>query len=159
MTSTFKSFSEFVQNRRKILLEEKTPPKDSSIDHEIWKKWRSLVNMSKDELKNFYDSEDGKDAGMKQKEADKAGIDSGRESARKLLEMIPTGSSFEKASENWTPDKWKWARKQISFISRVKGARKRIKGNPFEDENGDKTRWLKSLLIWGHDPRKPNRKV
>ena len=154
MTDTFKSFSEFSENRRKILLEEKTPPKESSIDEEVWKKWKQLVNMKASEFKSFFDSEDAKDAGMKQKDADEAGIDSGKESAKKLLLMIPSGTSFKLASQTWTPDMWNWARKQISFISRMKGMRKRIKGNPFEDEKGDMTRWLKSLLIWGHDPRK-----
>ena len=49
-------------------------------------------------------------------------------------------------------------RKQNSFNSRMKGMRSRIHGNPFE-KDGKMTRWLKSMLIWGHDPRKPLRKV
>jgi hypothetical protein len=154
----FETFSEFKHRRDEIIEKEKTPPTHSSVDEEIWKKWRSLVNMTASELQNFYDSENGKDAGMKQKEANKVGIDSGRESARMLLKMIPTGGSFSSAEKNWTPDMWRWARKQNSFNSRMKGARKRIKGNPFE-KDGEMTRWLKSLLIWGHDPRKPLRKI
>lgn len=126
---------------------------DSKPDENIWKKWDKLINMTEKELKKFYDSEDGKEAGMKQSEADKAGIDSGRESARMLLKMIPVGRSFKQAEENWTSDMWKWCRKQISFNSRMLGMRKRMVGNPFE-RDGEMTRWLKSLLIWGHDPRK-----
>jgi len=114
--------------------------------------------MTQKELQKFYDSDEGKDAGMKQGEADKAGIDSGRESARMLLKMIPVGSTYKSALENWTPDMWRWCRKQISFNSRMKGMRKRMVGDPFFRDN-KMTRWYKSLLIWGHDPKKPLRKV
>ena len=109
--------------------------------------------MTEKELKDFYDSDEGKTAGMKQTDADKAGIDSGRESARMLLKMIPIGKTFKSASENWTPSMWEWCKKQNSFIGRMRGMRSRMTGNPFE-RDGKMTRWLKSLLIWGHDPRK-----
>lgn len=122
-------------------------------NQEVWTKWKKFVNMTVKELKDFYESEDGKTAGMKQGEADEAGIDSGRESARMLLKMIPSGTTFKQAEEKWTPDMWRWAKKQNSFIGRMKGMRQRMVGNPFE-RDGKKTRWLKSLLIWGHDPRK-----
>lgn len=145
-----KSFNEYKKEKLAILEESKDP--NNSADESTWKKWNQLVNMTPKELKSFYDG-DGKDAGMKQADANKAGIDSGKESARMLLKMIPTGGTFTKASENWTPDMWKWCKKQISFISRMKGMRSRINGNPFE-KDGEMTRWLKSLLIWGHDPRK-----
>ena len=151
-----KSFSEYKQFKEAILSE-----KNSSTDNpdeNVWKSWRELINMSYKELKDFYDSDQGKDAGMKQKEADKEGIDSGRESARMLMKMIPIGGSFKTAQDKWTSDMWRWCRKQISFNSRMRGMRKRMVGNPFE-RNGEMTRWLKSLLIWGHDPRKPLRKV
>lgn len=141
-----KSFNEFKEDLP--IEESKHTP-----DEQIWKKWKSLVNMTYKELESFYDSSDGKDAGMKQGEADKAGIDSGRESARMLMKMIPTGKTFEQAEKNWTTDMWRWCKKQNSFISRMKGMRSRMSGNPFERE-GKKTRWYKSLLIWGHDPKK-----
>ena len=154
-----KSFSEYRDEKKKILLEkDKSKNRGATPDEQVWKTWRSLINMTASELKAFYDSEEGADAGMKKSDADKAGIDSGRESARMLMKMIPTGGSFEKAQQNWTPSMWFWARKQNSFNSRMRGARKRMVGNPFE-RDGKMTRWLKSLLIWGHDPRKPMRKV
>ena len=149
------AFGEYKKMRNEALAES-----DGNVkpDEQLWKKWRSLINMSLKELKDFYESPDGKDAGMKQGEADKAGIDSGRESARMLMKMIPDGGTFKQAEEKWTPDMWRWCRKQISFNSRMKGMRKRMVGNPFE-RDGKMTRWLKSLLIWGHDPRKPVRKI
>jgi len=155
---SFKSFKEFSEEKKLAILEAEKDSRTSGPDEEVWKKWRSLINMSAGELQKFYDSEDGSDAGLTQKEAKREGIDRGRESAQMLLKMIPTGSSFASAEKHWTPSMWFWARKQNSFNSRMRGARKRIKGNPFE-KNGEMTRWLKSLLIWGSDPRKPLRKV
>jgi hypothetical protein len=152
-----KSFQEFSQELKNVQ-ESQTDERTALPDEEVWKKWRSLINMSASELKKFYDSEEGADAGLKAGEAKAHGIDYGRESARMLLKMIPTGNSYASAEKSWTPSMWFWARKQNSFNSRMRGARKRMKGNPFE-RDGKMTRWLKSLLIWGHDPRKPMRKV
>lgn len=109
---------------------------------ETYGKWKSLVNMSSSELKSYMDSDTGKDSGLKQKEADAQGIDSGRESARAILRMK------EKGVDNWTEADWKWANKQISFISRMKG-----NDGPLE-KDGKKTRKYMSLLIWGHNPKK-----
>lgn len=122
-------------------------------DQKIWETWKKLVNMTAKELKSFYDSDEGKDAGMKQGEADKAGIDSGRESARMLFKMIPNGSTFKKAEENWTPNMWITAKRVIIYINRLLILRKNMINNPFE-RNGKKTMWYKKLLIHGHDPKK-----
>lgn len=115
-------------------------------DHkETYAKWKSLVNMSKSELEKFYNSEEGKVAGMKPSEAKSQGIDSGRESARWIMKMKDTSVS------EWTPEMWKWAKKQISFISRMSGN----KGSLYDDK-GKKTRKHLSLLIWGNNPDKKN---
>ena len=110
---------------------------------EIYAKWRKLVNMSKSELQKFYDSEEGKQAGLTPEEANQEGIDSGRESARWIMKMKDTKVA------DWTPTMWKWAKKQISFISRMSGNKGKL-----VDENGKKTRKYLSLLIWGNDPNK-----
>jgi DNA polymerase III sliding clamp (beta) subunit (PCNA family) len=109
----------------------------------IYTKWKSLVNMTASELEKYYNSEDGKSSGLTASEAQKQGIDSGRESARWIIKMKRT-----KVGE-WTSEMWKWANKQISFVSRMKG----LKGDLF-DEKGKRTRKLKALLIWGHNPKK-----
>jgi hypothetical protein len=115
-------------------------------DHkETYAKWKSLVNMSKSELEKFYNSEEGKVAGLKPSEAKAQGIDSGRESARWIMKMKDTPTS------EWTPQMWKWAKKQISFISRMSGN----KGGLYDDK-GRKTRKHLSLLIWGNNPEKKN---
>jgi hypothetical protein len=112
---------------------------------QTYAKWKGLVNMSKSELKEFYDSKEGKEAGLKAYEAKAQGIDSGRESARWIYKMKSTPVA------EWTPAMWKWANKQISFISRMKG----VKGDLY-DSKGNKTRKHTALLIWGHNPEKYN---
>jgi hypothetical protein len=110
---------------------------------QTYKRWKELVNMSKSELQKFYDSKEGKSAGLTAKQASDAGIDSGRESARWIMKMKDTPVLL------WTPTMWKWANKQISFISRMSG----MKGKLY-DENGNKTRKYLALLIWGNNPEK-----
>jgi DNA polymerase III sliding clamp (beta) subunit (PCNA family) len=113
------------------------------LDKETYTKWKSLVNMSKSELKDFYESKDGKEAGLSASEAKEEGIDSGRESARWIMKMIDVPYT------EWTSNMWRWAKKQISFISRMSG----MKGDLYDDK-GNKTRKHTSLLIWGHNPEK-----
>lgn len=110
---------------------------------EKYQKWDKLVNMSKSELKSFFDSDKGKEAGLSRKEADAEGIDSGRESASAIMRMM------DKKVEDWNENDWKWAGKQISFISRMSGAK-----GPLRDDKGEPTRKLLALKIWGHDPEK-----
>jgi hypothetical protein len=109
----------------------------------IYAKWKSLVNMSYGEIKKFYDSKEGKEAGLSSSEANKQGISSGRESARWLMKMKTT------PKDKWKDEMWKWANKQISFISRMSG----MQGELYDDK-GNKTRKHTSLLIWGHNPKK-----
>lgn len=112
---------------------------------ETYAKWKSLVNMSSSELERFYNSEEGKKAGLTSEQAKEQGIDSGRESARMILKMKNTKVS------DWTPNMWRWAKKQISFISRMSG----VKGSLYDDK-GNKTRKHLALLIWGNNPEKKN---
>lgn len=106
-------------------------------------KWKSLVNMTAAQLQKFMKSDEGKEAGLTKKKATALGISSGHESASWILKMKKT------PYKNWTPMMHKWAKKQISFISRMKGNK-----GPLYDDKGRKTRKLTSLLIWGHDPEK-----
>lgn len=110
---------------------------------EIYNQWKALVNMAESELKEFYNSEEGKKAGLSSSESKKLGIDNGRTSARWILKMKPIDHA------QWTDEMWKWAKKQISFIKRMSG----VKGDLY-DENGKKTDKHLALLIWGHNPEK-----
>jgi 3'-phosphoadenosine 5'-phosphosulfate sulfotransferase (PAPS reductase)/FAD synthetase len=117
---------------------------EAEVDNDkIYKEWKSLVNMSLKEIRDFYNSEEGEEAGLSRSEADELGIDYGRESARWIMNMKQT------PEHEWTDKYWKWAKKQISFIKRMRGN----KGDLY-DEKGNKTRKHTSLLIWGHDPNK-----
>lgn len=108
---------------------------------QIYDEWKSLVNMSVSELKEFLVTEDGKEAGLSKSEADKLGIGSGRESASWILKMKAVPYT------EWSDTMWSWAKRQISFIKRMSGN----KGDLYDDK-GNKTRKHTSLLIWGHNP-------
>ena len=97
--------------------------------------------MSKSELEKFYNSVEGKEAGLTTSQAKQQGIDSGRESARWIMKMkdIPY--------KEWSSDMWRWAKKQIGFIKRMTG----MKGKLYNDK-GEKTRKHTALLIWGNNP-------
>lgn len=121
---------------------------DDEEKDSIYKEWSKLVNMGAKELQNFIDSQGGKEAGLSRKEAGKAGtgggkITSGRDSARAIVRMLG------KKKDDWQAGDWKWANKQISFISRMKGAK-----GPLRDDKGEPTRKLLALKIWGHNPEK-----
>ena len=118
----------------------------------LWPKWRKLINMSPSEIQDFLDTPEGKAAGLSREEASEEGIARGRDSGRALIRMLPKGGrSYEQAERNWTDNDWKWAARQYSFNSRMRGTK-----GPLYDEDGNMTRKLTSLLIWGHDPRKSN---
>lgn len=133
--------------------DEISPLVESKIDNifaEKYKKWKLLVNMSPSELTKFRDKQldlakkdKSQYPGLKKKEADELNISSGMESCEWILKMKHTNVS------DWTPTMWKWCNKQISFISRMS----KNKG-VLIDENGEPTRKLLSLKIWGHDPIK-----
>jgi 8-oxo-dGTP diphosphatase len=113
-------------------------------------RWKKLINMSPSELTNFKASQMEKGSrsaskypGLKPKEARQQGISSGVQSANWIIKMKKT------PVQQWTPEMWRWCGKQISFVSRMSGA-----AGPLHDENGQPTRKLLSLKIWGHNPSK-----
>lgn len=118
------------------------------MEKEIYKKWKELINMSAKEIQEFLDSDYGKEAGLSREEARHAGaggkkITSGRDSARAIIRML--GKKFE----DWTPDDYKWAKKQINFISRMRGV-----DGPLFDEKNRPTRKHLALKVWGRDESK-----
>ena len=107
-----------------------------------------MVNMGPKELNDFIDSEEGKEAGLSRKESGKAGasggkIKSGRDSARAIVRML------QRKKDSWKDNDWEWAKRQINFINRMKGAK-----GPMREPDGKATRKLLALKIWGHDPEK-----
>ena len=110
---------------------------------ELHKKWKSLINMSYSELEKFYNSEEGKKAGLTKDKAHSLGIHYGRESARWILKMKKTNV------RDWTDTMWEWAKRQVNFVTRMSG-----NAGDLIDDKGNKTRKYLSLLIWGNDPKK-----
>jgi hypothetical protein len=110
---------------------------------EKYKKWKELINMSPSEIQKFLDSEDGKKAGLSQKEASKEKIKMGRDSARAIIRML------KRPRDKWTDNDWEWMNRQISFISRMKGVKGKLR-----DKDGNPTRKLLALKVWGHNPEK-----
>jgi RimK family alpha-L-glutamate ligase len=114
----------------------------------LYKEWSKLVNMGPKELDSFIDSDEGKEAGLSRKESGKAGaeggkIKSGRDSARAIVRML------QRKKDTWKDNDWEWAKRQINFINRMKGAK-----GPMREPDGKPTRKLLALKIWGHDPEK-----
>lgn len=116
----------------------------------MYRRWRSLVNMTPSALQAFRDTQMARGnkrsseyPGLKPAEARKQGISSGVQSSNWIIKMKNT------AVVDWTPEMWRWCGKQISFISRMKGSAGKLR-----DANGEPTRKLLSLKIWGHNPEK-----
>ena len=140
------AYSKMTPGQKHFTAEDKD--KDQQEKDELYKKWKSLVNMGPKELESFIDSDTGKDAGLSRKEASKAGakgkpIKSGRDSARAIVRM--KGMS----KDEWTANDWAWARRQVNFITRMKGAAGKMR-----ESDGTPTRKLMALKIWGHNPEK-----
>jgi hypothetical protein len=140
LNKKWSSINDMTKSEAKKFYESK---EGKELDKQTYNKWKLLVNMSASELESFYNTEDGKEAGLSSEKANQLGISSGRESARWIMKMkkIPY--------TKWTDAMWIWAKKQISFISRMSGN----KGDLYDDK-GNKTRKHTSLLIWGHNPKK-----
>ena len=109
---------------------------------ELHAKWSKLINMSASEIKRFLDSDEGKAAGLSAGEARAQGIRRGRDSARAIIRMLGNGRGVEQALENWSADDWRWAGRQVSFISRMRG-----NSGPLYDDKDRMTRKLTSLLV------------
>jgi hypothetical protein len=112
-------------------------------DKVLLRKWKSLINMSASELKKFIATDEGKEAGLSRKEASEQGISSGQDSARAIIRMK------SKPVAQWTHDDWEWCRKQVNFVTRMRGNKGKL-----YDEDGNKTRKHTSLLLWGHNPKR-----
>lgn len=138
------AYSQMTPGQKQYTAEDKD--KEQQEKDELYKQWKGLVNMGPKELQGFIDSDTGKDAGLSRKEASKAGakgkpIKTGRDSARAIVRM----KSMSK--DKWNANDWAWARRQVNFITRMKGASGKMR-----ESDGTPTRKLMALKIWGHNP-------
>lgn len=134
----------------------------------------NFSKMSKAEIKEFYNSPEGKrldketyaewkslvnmtkaelKAFYDSKEGKEAGLspseakEQGIDSGRESARWIMKMKDIPYTE--WTDKMWIWAKKQIRFIKRMSG----VKGDLYDD-NGIKTPKHTALLIWGHNPEK-----
>ena len=107
----------------------------------IYKKWKNLLNMTSPQLRHYRSTNDYRTAGLTRQEAKEQGISSGKESFAWILKMKAT------PVDKWTQEMWVWAKKQINFVSRMKGIKGRLR-----DDEGNRTPKLKALMLWGHNP-------
>jgi hypothetical protein len=123
----------------------------------LFRRWRELVNMRVSELQRFLD-EYGNEAGLSREAASKQGIKSGRDSARALIRMLEKLGGEKKvglALERWNEGDWRWAKRQVSFIQRMRGTAADVmsRGNePYYDSKRRPKRLLLALNLWGHKP-------
>lgn len=118
----------------------------SKTDDEVYREWKTLVNMSAKEIEDFLDQY-GDVAGLSRAQASAQGIRSGRDSARAIIRMK------RKKKADWNSGDWKWARRQVAFIKRMSGSRGDLLREK-ADGTMVPTRKYLSLLVWGHDPLK-----
>lgn len=113
---------------------------------EIYKKWRTLINMSPSELKKWLRNPWKLKASLSKDQASAYGIVSGHTSFSQIVDMV------ELAFNDWNDEDFANARRHNSFNSRMLG------GNPGQPVSKDvpMSKWEISLRNWGHDPRKPN---
>lgn len=128
-------------------LSEEVEDKEEEKRKDLYARWKKLINMSASEVEAFKQSQTKKGnekaseyPGLKPQEARKLGISSGVQSAEWIIKMKRTPVA------EWTPQMWKWAAKQVSFVSRMSG-----NDGPLM-KDGKPTRKLLSLKIWGHNP-------
>jgi len=110
--------------------------------NDIYKTWKSLINMSKSALEAWAKNPDRLKASLNRAEAEKAGdIQSGYDSFHRIKRRI------SKPKEKWTLQDYKNAKQENAFNKRMLG------NKPGEAVTGTKkSKWEISLLNWGHDP-------
>lgn len=111
-----------------------------TADPLLFSTWRELVNVPSPVLRRFL-ARWGRVAGLSRASATVQGIRSGRDSARAILRMRA------KRTSAWTASDWDWARRQIAFVRRMAAGR-----GVLWKPNGQPSRRLLSLVLWGHDP-------
>lgn len=141
---------------------------------EWFEDWAKLINMKNKELEAFLNSPLGKKAGLSASEAKEQGIHSGRVSGKAILRMrkkIGLGGpkdyikgpkhmkeKFALAQKKWNDNDWEWCARQVRFNKRFMGDWMGKRKGPLV-RDGQPTRRLLALWVWGFDPWRHARKV
>lgn len=108
----------------------------SKNDEQIIEEFHEAVNMSRNELEDWLETEESKEVGQKDGDSESKGHESGR----KIIEVL------EKEESDYTNDDIEHMRRVVSYVHRHQA--QKPKGD-VEDSN-----WRYSLMNWGHDPLK-----
>jgi len=141
---------------------------------EWFEDWAKLINMKNKELEAFLESPLGKKAGLSASEAKAQGIHSGRVSGKAILRMrkkiglggpkdyikgpVHAKAVFQKAKRVWNDNDWEWCARQVRFNKRFMGDWMGKRKGPLV-RDGQPTRRLLALWVWGFDPWRYARKV
>ena len=109
----------------------------SAVD-EVWADFRQAVNMSPQQLEDWLETDESKDAGQK---PSGGGESTGHESGRRIVTLLRTDKS------DLTDDDAAHMRKVVGYVQRHSAQRPDKSGAELEH-----ARWTASLKNWGHDP-------
>jgi hypothetical protein len=105
-------------------------------DEQVAQEFKEAVNMSREELEEWLETDESKEVGQRDGEGESKGHESGRE----IVEIL------EKDDSEYTDEDIEHMRMVVSYIHRHQA--QGPEGN-VEDSN-----WRYSLMNWGHDPLK-----
>lgn len=115
----------------------------SNLDHEkIGREFAELVNMSAGEIEDWLSTENSRAVGWKGQDG-KARESVGHASGRRIAEIL------RKRKQQRTAEDYTHMRKVVGFVRRHLAQR---------PENIYTSRWRYSLMNWGHDPVKEDRR-
>ena len=95
-----------------------------------------VVNMSREELEEWLETDESKEVGQKAGE----GESKGHESGRKIVEILGKNNS------DYSDDDIDHMRRVVSYVHRHQA--QQLKGD------AENSNWRYSLMNWGHDPLK-----
>jgi hypothetical protein len=105
-------------------------------DEQVAQEFDEAVNMSREELEEWLETDESKEVGQK----DGGGESKGHESGRKIVEILGKDKS------EYTEEDLDHMKRVVSYVHRHQA--QKPKGNA-EDSN-----WRYSLMNWGHDASK-----
>ena len=119
------------------------PPKNGDIDPvSVRKAFRSAVNMAPAEIERWLTTDRSKQVGQKKRPASEA---TGHASGRRIVELR------RRPAANYTDSDYRFMTKVIGYVARHSAQR--------PDGDVIDTKWRASLMNWGHDPIKHDRRT
>ena len=105
-------------------------------NEQVAQEFDEVVNMSREELEEWLETDESKEVGQK----DGEGESKGHESGRKIVEILGKNNS------DYSDDDINHMRRVVSYVHRHQA--QQPKGD------AENSNWRYSLMNWGHDPLK-----